>query len=80
MHFGSIDDLYDKDSEEFENRYRQAANKSPYEPIDFWAEVAKLVENWMYGRLLQLLPVDMHSLTNGVRKIQHSYTVCSSCV
>lgn len=36
-----IDDLYDKDSEEFENRYRQAANKSPYEPIDFWGRGCK---------------------------------------
>jgi len=51
-----IDDLYDKDSEEFENRYRQAANKSPYEPIDFWAEVAKLVENWMYGKTVTITP------------------------
>jgi len=42
-----IDDLYDKDSEEFENRYRQAA---------FWAEVAKLVENWMYGKTVTITP------------------------
>lgn len=53
---GQIDDLYDKDSEQFENRYREAANKSPYEPIDFWGEVAKLVDNWMTGKVGEITP------------------------
>lgn len=51
-----IDDMYDKDSDEFENRYRQAANKSPYEEIGFWNEIKKLIENWMYGKTVTISP------------------------
>ncbi|HQA56920.1 MAG TPA: glycoside hydrolase family 9 protein [Acetivibrio sp.] len=51
-----IDDLYDKDSDEFENRYRKAANKSPYEEIKFWNEIKKLIENWMNGKSVIISP------------------------
>ena len=51
-----IDDLYDKDSEKFENRYREAQNKSPYEEVDFWSQVAKLVDNWMNGGTVTISP------------------------
>ncbi|QNU66062.1 glycoside hydrolase family 9 protein [Ruminiclostridium herbifermentans] len=51
-----INDLYDKDSQTFEDRYRKASNKSPYETIDFWAEIAKTVDNWMTGRTPQITP------------------------
>jgi endoglucanase len=51
-----IDDLYDADSEVFENRYREAANKSPYEEIVFWSQIAKLVDNWMNGQSVTITP------------------------
>jgi hypothetical protein len=51
-----INDLYDKDEEVFEDRYRKAANKSPYETIDFWSQVAKLVDNWMNGTVPKITP------------------------
>jgi hypothetical protein len=53
---GEINDLYDSDGEEFENRYREAANKSPYEEIDFWSQIAKLVDNWMSGQTVTITP------------------------
>ncbi|TYQ18201.1 UNVERIFIED_CONTAM: endoglucanase Cel9P [Acetivibrio alkalicellulosi] len=49
-------DLYDKDSTNFEDRYRQATNKSPYEEIDFWSQIAKLVDNWMSGNGVIITP------------------------
>ncbi|MFZ5990059.1 MAG: glycoside hydrolase family 9 protein [Bacillota bacterium] len=51
-----INDLYDKDGTVFEDRYRTAANKSPYEEIDFWSQVAKLVDNWMTGQTVTITP------------------------
>jgi endoglucanase len=53
---GEIDDLYDADGEVFENRYREATNKSPYEEIDFWSQIAKTVDNWMNGNTVQITP------------------------
>lgn len=53
---GQINDLYDKDSEDFEDRYREAANKNPYEEIDFWSQPAKLVENWINGETVTISP------------------------
>jgi endoglucanase len=51
-----IDDLYDPDGEEFENRYREATNKSPYEEIVFWSQIAKLVDNWINGQSVTITP------------------------
>jgi endoglucanase len=51
-----IDDLYDPDGEIFENRYREATNKSPYEEIVFWSQIAKLVDNWMNGQTVTITP------------------------
>lgn len=51
-----INDLYDKDEQVFEDRYRKAANKSPYETIDFWSQAAKLVDNWMKGTVPSITP------------------------
>lgn len=53
---GEIDDKYDKDSQNFEDRYKQATNKSPYEEIDFWKEPAKLVDNWIAGKSVTITP------------------------
>jgi len=53
---GEIDDLYDKDSQKFEDMYRTAANKSPYETIDFWSQIAKTVDNWMDGTTVTITP------------------------
>ncbi len=53
---GEIDDLYDKDSQKFEDMYRTAANKSPYETIDFWSQIAKTVDNWMNGTTVTITP------------------------
>ncbi len=51
-----INDLYDKDGEEFENAYRTATNKSPYETIDFWSQIAKTIDNWMNGTVPKITP------------------------
>ncbi|AEV68415.1 glycoside hydrolase family 9 protein [Acetivibrio clariflavus] len=51
-----IDDKYDKNSDEFENAYRTATNKSPYEEIDFWSQIAKTVDNWMNGVTVTITP------------------------
>lgn len=51
-----IDDLYDKNGDKFETRYREATNKSPYETIDFWSQIAKLVDNWMSGQSVTITP------------------------
>ena len=53
---GEIDDKYDKNSDEFENAYRAATNKSPYEEIDFWSQIAKTVDNWMNGQTVIISP------------------------
>lgn len=51
-----IDDLYDAGSNEFENRYREATGKSPYEEIVFWSQIAKLIDNWMNGQTVRITP------------------------
>ena len=51
-----IDDLYDKNSQVFEDRYKKATGKNQYETIDFWSQVAKLVDNWMNGSLGKITP------------------------
>ncbi|TYQ18199.1 UNVERIFIED_CONTAM: dockerin type I repeat protein [Acetivibrio alkalicellulosi] len=51
-----INDLYDKNSQNFEDRFKRAANRNPYEEIDFWSQVALLVENWMNGRTVTITP------------------------
>jgi endoglucanase len=51
-----IDDLYDKDGNVFEDRYREATNKSPYEEIVFWSQIAKLVDNWISGQNVTITP------------------------
>lgn len=51
-----IDDLYDKDSQKFEDMYKAATNKSPYETIDFWSQIAKTVDNWMNGVTVTITP------------------------
>ncbi len=51
-----INDLYDKDGQELEDRYKEATNKSPYEEIDFWSQIAKLAEGWMTGRSVIVTP------------------------
>ncbi|SFR81852.1 glycoside hydrolase family 9 protein [Anaeromicropila populeti] len=53
---GEIDDLYDKNGQELENQFRTAANKSPYEVIDFWSQIAKTVDNWMNGTTVTITP------------------------
>jgi endoglucanase len=51
-----INDIDDKDSQKFEDAYKTASNKSPYEEIDFWSQIAKTVDNWMQGRTPQITP------------------------
>jgi len=51
-----IDDLYDKDGQEFEDAYKEATNKSPYEEIDFWSQIAKTVDGWMSGKSVTITP------------------------
>jgi endoglucanase len=53
---GELDDLYDKNSDEFENRYKEATNKSPYEKINFWSQIAKTIDNWMSGKSVIITP------------------------
>ena len=40
-------DLYDKNSQDFEDRYKKASNKNPYEEINFWKPVEDMVNKWM---------------------------------
>ena len=49
-----INDLYDKDTQIFEDRYKKASGKNQYETIDFWSQVAKLVDNWMNGSTVKI--------------------------
>ena len=51
-----INDLYDKDGQVFEDRYKEVTNKSPYEEIDFWSQIAKLVDGWSSGKNVILTP------------------------
>jgi endoglucanase len=51
-----IDDLYDKDSQTFEDRYKKATNKSPYEEISFWSQIAKLIDGWKSGQNVTVTP------------------------
>jgi hypothetical protein len=51
-----IDDLYDKDGTAFEDAYKKATNKSPYETVEFWSQIAKLVDNWMVGTGITITP------------------------
>jgi hypothetical protein len=44
-----INDTYDPDDEVIENRYRELTDKSEYEEIDFWGQIAKTIDNWMDG-------------------------------
>lgn len=53
---GEIDDLYDKDGQVLENRYKTLTNKSPYEEINFWSQIAKTVDNWMIGNSVIITP------------------------
>ena len=45
-----INDLYDKNSQQFEDRYKQIYNMNPYVNVDFWEPVEELGEQWMNGR------------------------------
>ncbi len=49
-----INDLYDKDTQTFEDQYKKATGKNQYETIDFWSQVAKLVDNWMNGSTVRI--------------------------
>ncbi len=51
-----IDDMEDKDSQKFEDAYKAATNKSPYETIDFWSQIAKTIDNWMNGTTPKITP------------------------
>ncbi len=51
-----IDDLIDKNGQVLEDRYKTATNKSPYEEISFWSQIAKLVDGWMSGKNVTISP------------------------
>lgn len=51
-----INDLFDKNGQVLEDRYKTLTNKSPYEEIDFWSQLAKLVDGWMTGKNVTLSP------------------------
>jgi len=51
-----IDDVYDKDGQVLEDRYKKATNKSPYEEINFWSQIAKTVDGWMTGKNVTVTP------------------------
>jgi len=44
-----INDLYDKDSQNFEDRYKRASNKNQWEQIDFWKPIQDLLDKWSGG-------------------------------
>lgn len=51
-----IDDMIDKDGQVLEDKYKEITNKSPYEEIDFWSQIAKLVDGWSSGKNVILTP------------------------
>ncbi|HEX9058882.1 MAG TPA: glycoside hydrolase family 9 protein [Clostridia bacterium] len=51
-----INDSIDKDGTVLEDKYKKASNKSPYETIEFWSQIAKLVDNWMNGTTPKITP------------------------
>lgn len=53
---GVIDDLIDKDGQVLEDRYKEVTNKSPYEEIDFWSQIAKTIDGWSVGKSVILTP------------------------
>jgi len=53
---GEIDDAIDKNGSVLEDRYKTATNKSPYEEINFWSQIAKTVDNWMNGTNVTITP------------------------
>lgn len=58
------DDLYGKkitnsvgkESTEFIEKFVKFQDKSPYEDIDWWSQIAKLVDNWMNGSTPSITP------------------------
>ncbi len=51
-----IDDLIDKNGQVLEDRYKAATNKSPYEEINFWSQIAKTVDGWISGQNVTITP------------------------
>ncbi len=51
-----INDLIDKNGQVLEDRYKKLTNKSSYEEIDFWSQIAKLVDGWMSGKNVTISP------------------------
>ena len=58
------DDMYGKkitnsvglESTEWVEKYKQLQNKTAYEEIDWWSQIAKLVDNWMTGNTPKVSP------------------------
>ncbi len=54
---GEADDMYGKETQgiegkkstEFVDKFIKLQNKSPYEDIDWWSQIAKTIDNWMTG-------------------------------
>ena len=51
-----INDSIDKDGTVLEDEYKKVSNKSPYETVEFWSQIAKLVDNWMNGTTPKITP------------------------
>lgn len=51
-----INDSIDKNGQVLEDRYKKLTNKSSYEEIDFWSQIAKLADGWMSGKNVTLSP------------------------
>ncbi|WP_459076766.1 glycoside hydrolase family 9 protein [Herbivorax alkaliphila] len=51
-----INDKYDSNSSNFEDRLRQASGMDQWAEIDFWSQVELLVQNWMNGETVTITP------------------------
>jgi len=74
-----INDLYDKDSQNFEDRYKRASNKNQWEQIDFWKPYKICLTS---GRVavLQLHGRIRFPQSVGFCKIQYCRSADSSCL
>ncbi len=58
------DDLYGKkvtnsvglESTEWVEKYKKLQNKTAYEEVDWWSQIAKLIDNWMTGNTPKVSP------------------------
>ncbi len=51
-----INDKYDKNSNKFEDRFKQLSGMNQWTEVDFWSQVKLLGDNWMSGQVAKTTP------------------------